>query len=283
MCNQPDAEQRDSNIQAYLAARVIATLSPERFIMQDLESNNFPLDANIPHWVMYNKPMWKCRKPSDENKANLLNVVKTGCNSLINKVSGGSIDFNNEASMQLQLGAIFSALGSIYEYKQRDKFHIELESYANLPGVSVKSGSNTALIDVSMCLGDNHNFATSAIELKFFKKKNHREPNNRYDVFADLKNLETYRQHGYDICAFLLLTDHEHYFSHTGYSKDTSDFDFRNGTTYKNGTTLTYRKTKPYGVPITLQQDILFEWQERKMFHVMERKLKPLYSLFVLL
>ena len=251
--------------------------------MRDLQSKTYPLDVNIPHWVMYQKSLWRARKPSDENKENLLNIVKIGCNSLVNKVSGGSIDFHNEASMQLQLGTILNALGGVYEYKPRDKFHVELESYADLPEVSVKSGTNTALIDVSMCLGDNHNFATAAIELKFFKKKNHREPNNRYDVFADLKNLETYKKHGYDICAFLLLTDHEHYCRHKGYSPDTSDFDFRDGKTYQKGSSLNYKTTKPYGEPIALQTDLDFRWQERTMFHVVEHQLKKLYSLFILL
>lgn len=251
--------------------------------MRDLESKIYPLDANIPHWVMYKKSLWNTRKPSDENKENLLSIVKAGCSSLVNKVSGGNIDFHNEASMQLQLGTIFSAIGGTFEYKPRDKFHIELESYADLSGISVKSGTNTALIDVSMCLGDNHNFATAAVELKFFKKKNQREPNNRYDVFADLKNLETYKKHGYDICAFLLLTDHEHYVRHSGYSTATSEFDFRHNEKYKAGTTLTYRTPKPYGAPITLQTDLYFQWQEKRMFHVIEDKLKPLYSLFLVL
>jgi len=251
--------------------------------MTDLESKIYPLDVNIPHWSMYNKLMWGTRKPSDENKENLLNVVKVGCNSLINKVAGGSIDFNNEASMQLQLGSLLASVGSLYEYKPRDKFHIELESYADLPDISVKSGSKTALIDVSMCLGDNHNFSTAAIELKFFKKKNHREPNNRYDVFADLHNLETYKNNGYDICAFLLLTDHKHYVEHDGYSNDTADFDFRNGTMYTKGATLTYRTDTPYGGPIKLQQDLTFEWEEKRMFHVSEQKFKSLYSMLLVM
>jgi hypothetical protein len=249
--------------------------------MQDLESKTFPLEANIPFWPMYTKSTWRMRRPSTENIANLRNIVTVGCESLINKVAGGSIDFNNEASMQLQLGSLLASMGTLYEYKPRDKFHIELESYADLPGISVKSGSTTALIDVSICLGDSHNFATAAIELKFFKKKNHREPNNRYDVFADLKNLETYKNSGYDICAFLVLTDHKHYVKHDGYSKDTADFDFRDGVTYAKGSVLSYRTTKPYGTPITLDQDYSFHWETRRMFHVADRKLKDLYSMFL--
>lgn len=251
--------------------------------MTDFESDFFPLDTNIPHWSMYEKSTWRMRKPSNENKENLLNIIKVGCNSLVNKVAGGSIDFNNEASMQLQLGSLFESMGRLYEYKPRDKFHIELESYADLPSISIKSGSKVALIDVSMCLGDNHNFATAAIELKFFKKKNQREPNNRYDVFADLHNLETYRKNGYDICVFLVLTDHKHYVEHDGYSKNTADFDFRNGTTYNKGTTLTYRTNKPYGEPITLQQDLSFIWEKKMMFHVSEKNLKPIYSMFLMI
>lgn len=97
--------------------------------------------------------------------------------------------------------------------------------------------------------------------MKFFKKENHREPNNRYDVFQDIANLEKYKNEGgIDIFYFMLATDHNHYYSQETYSEDTKDFDFRNGAIYHAGTMLSYKTDTPYGEPIVLQNDYRFTW-----------------------
>jgi len=130
-------------------------------------------------------------------------------------------------------------------------------------GEFVKSTSNKAKIDIWLSLEDSETREehACAIELKYFKKENQREPNNRYDVFKDLHNLENYGQ--FADCGFLLVaTDHSHYISKDKYSENTKDFDFRHGRSYKSGTELTYRTPKPHGPPIKLKGDYEFNWRE---------------------
>src|SRR5690606_23298419 len=101
-----------------------------------------------------------------------------------------------------------------------------------------------------------------AIELKFFQKDNHREPNNRYDVYKDLHNLEDYVNSGnYNFGRFFISTDHLHYVNQDSYSPDTADFDFRHGTSYEAGRVLD-RTAKPYGGPLTLRNNYLFIWEK---------------------
>ncbi len=241
----------------------------------------YNVDVNIPHWVMYKKNLWRTRKPSSENIENIKRIIDLGFKSLLGKVVGGSIDFDNEASMQMNFGAILKSIGELYEFRPTDKFHIELESRVIFPDAILKSGSSVALIDITMCLGNRHDFATGAIELKFFKKSNHREPNNRYDVFSDLKNLEIYRKHFFDVCRFVLLTDHKHYYDQGTYSKNTADFDFRNGKEYRKETPLEYKTKNPYGEPIVLENDYIFSWENNLMYGVRNKGHKELYSIFL--
>lgn len=123
------------------------------------------------------------------------------------------------------------------------------------------SGSAKAKIDIYFAYTNSITTAkqSCAVELKYFKKKNHREPNNRYDVFADLRNLENYGQVA-DQCFMVVATDHDHYVDWPDYSEDTKDFDFRHDHAYVAGTTATYRATKPYGAPITLRGSYDFTW-----------------------
>ncbi|MCG8317794.1 MAG: hypothetical protein MI976_31675 [Pseudomonadales bacterium] len=81
--------------------------------------------------------------------------------------------------------------------------------------------------------------------------KSLREPNNSYDVFKDLCNLESYGEFA-DFGVLLVAIDHSHYINQDAYSQDTADFDFRHGASYVSGTELSYRTAKPYGEPIKL-------------------------------
>ncbi|MBW8244713.1 hypothetical protein K1F50_18030 [Muricauda oceani] len=137
-----------------------------------------------------------------------------------------------------------------------------MENYVKLKSTSVKSKSKNARVDILMTFGTENEYATGAIELKFFKKKNHREPNNRYDIFKDISNLEAYKENGIDINYLFLSTDHSHYVNQKEYSADTKDFDIRKGSRYKSGEVLEYRTAKPYGPPIILKGDYEFDWSE---------------------
>lgn len=200
-----------------------------------------------------------------EYSERLKSIINTGFDILSEKISHGSISIDNESSFQLQYGYILTTLGSLYEFSKEDNFTIELENYLELKEISGKSGTNRARVDIilkfeNIVEGKIINKHQAAIELKYFKKENHREPNNRYDVFRDLSNLEKYREAGIDICCFILATDHAHYYNQETYSTDTADFDFRDGSRYKAGKVLSYRTEKPYGEDMALKNSYVFKW-----------------------
>ena len=192
----------------------------------------------------------------------LKEIVDLSFKSLYEKINGGLIVVENEASLQLQISSILKTLGELFIYRREELFSIELEKPVTLTkGVFNKSNSSKARIDIFISI---ENISTKekdncAIELKFFKKANHREPNNRYDVFKDIKNLENYGKFA-DCGVLLVATDHEHYVSQKNYSKDTADFNFKHGSSYKAGKILEYKTTTPYGEAITLRDSYQFNW-----------------------
>lgn len=194
----------------------------------------------------------------------LIRVFELAYECLRRKINGGIIRVENEASLQLQFAAILKSVGELFEVEKGEFFSVELEKPITLTGRSFgKSGTAKAKIDIHFSFSNaaTNTSQSCAVELKFFKKMNHREPNNRYDVFADLHNLEHYGAVA-DCCFMVVATDHEHYVNWSEYSKDTSDFDFRHGRNYSAGTTATYRTPNPYGEPITLRGSYHFEWDQ---------------------
>lgn len=194
----------------------------------------------------------------------LKEIIDLSFKSVFEKINGGIITVDNEASLQLHLSSIIKNIGDLYIYKKEEIFSIELEKSVVLStGTFVKSNSSKAKIDIFLSIENvlTKELHNCAIELKFFKKVNHREPNNRYDVFKDISNLESYGE----FCTngvLLVATDHEHYISQTNYSDDTGDFDFRDGSKYLPGTQLTYKTPKPYGDPILLSGKYDFSWSK---------------------
>jgi hypothetical protein len=162
----------------------------------------------------------------------------------------------------LQISSILKTLGELFVYRRDEIFSIELEKPVKLKsGLFNKSNSSKARIDILISIentmtDEKH---SCAIELKYFKKANHREPNNRYDVFKDIQNLENYGEFA-EYGVLLVATDHKHYVSQDFYSSNTSGFDFRNGTKYKAGALLEYKTEKPYGLPISLNNSYEFNW-----------------------
>lgn len=198
-----------------------------------------------------------------ENQISLTQeIINTSYKLLTRKLALGGIAVRNEAAFQLELGYIIKTLGQLYEFRMADKIDLEFESYLSLNDTSIKSRSNTARVDLLLKYRDDDNITKAVIELKFFKKENHREPNNRYDVFKDLANLELYKRNGIDLCYFILATDHHHYYNQDKYSEDTGDFDFRDGRQYEAGKALKYKTSNPYGDDISLEQDYLFKWEK---------------------
>lgn len=187
-------------------------------------------------------------------------IIDTSYKLLTHKLAFGGLTARNESAFQLELGHILKTIGQLYEFRLVDKFHLEFETYISLNGNSLKSKTDRARVDLLIKYQDNDSSTRAAIELKFFKKDNHREPNNRYDVFTDISNLEMYKRHGVDLCYFILATDHSHYCYQDEYSRDTADFDFRHEKSYNAGRILQYKTAKPYGPDLSLEQDYSFTW-----------------------
>ena len=199
-------------------------------------------------------------------------IIETAYKLLANKLALGGITARNESAFQLEFGHILKTLGQLYEFRLVDKFHLEFETYVSLNGTSIKSKTDRARVDILIKYQDNDNLTKAAIELKFFKKENNREPNNRYDVFKDISNLELYKANDIDLCYFILATDHSHYSYWDEYSTNTADFDFRHNSVYKSGTILQYKTDKPHGPDIMLRQDYHFNWDKINDLHFLKIK-----------
>ena len=196
-------------------------------------------------------------------KERVRQIVEIAYERFCGKITGKRIEVANEASLQLQLASILKTLGELYEETPAQRFNIELEKSVALSGSKfVKSATKNAKIDIWLSLEDTRDGEqhACAIELKYFKRANQREPNNRYDVFKDLHNLERYGNF-VDIGFLLVATDHPHYVSQSEYSEDTRAFDFRDGSNYRAGTELVYHTQTPYGPPIRLRNNYSFRWR----------------------
>lgn len=194
----------------------------------------------------------------------LIEIVEFAYARLREKINGGRICVENEASLQLHLSSLLKSIGELYESSKNEVFSIELEKPVLLSdGCFEKSGSRKAKIDIWISFEnlETKKKHSCAIELKYFKHANHREPNNRYDVFSDIQNLEAYGEFA-DVGFLIVATDHHHYVNQDNYSQDTADFDFRHGRSYSAGTVLTYKTQKPYGDPISLSNSYSFAWDE---------------------
>ncbi len=198
-----------------------------------------------------------------ENQVKLIEeIIETAYKLLTHKLAFGGLTARNESAFQLEFGHILKTIGQLYEFRLVDKFHLEFETYISLNGTSIKSKTDRARVDLLLKYQDDDSLTKAAIELKFFKKENHREPNNRYDVFKDISNLELYKSHDIDLCYFILATDHSHYCYQDKYSADTADFDFRHDKEYKSGKVLQYKTAKPFGPDIALNQNYSFKWDK---------------------
>ena len=141
------------------------------------------------------------------HKERINQIVEIAYERLCGKITGKRIDVANEASLQLQLASILKTLGELYEETPSERFNIELEKNVTL--LDSESVENRKRVDIWFSLEDKggDEQQACAIELKYFKRANHREPNNRYDVFKELRDLERYGK--FANTGFLLIaTDH---------------------------------------------------------------------------
>jgi hypothetical protein len=187
----------------------------------------------------------------------LRRIVHLAVPTLFEQIEGGRVRCESEATFQLHLGRIIATVADLKVVSPRETFSIELERPLD------DTTGNHGRIDIwfRLTTGDGTEWRC-ALELKFFKRVNHREPNNRYDVFKDIARLEGCKDIA-DLGFMIVATDHQHYISQQSYSAETGDFDFRHGRSYTAGSTLIY-KTDNYGGPITLARDYEFIWTDTK-------------------
>ncbi|WP_416882847.1 hypothetical protein [Marivita sp.] len=174
-------------------------------------------------------------------------LVRRAVARVTEQVNAGNFSDFNEATIQhhlafqLHLDAVFQR-GHDLDITLEKKIR---RAAGNFP----KKNRATANIDIFFQLPDDG--TRCAVELKCFHYANHREPNNRYDVYADLANLEIYLEEHADVGVFVLFTDHRHYFDNTyrAMRPATSGFNTREGHQYHVGTELVYDTVDPYGPP----------------------------------
>ena len=185
-------------------------------------------------------------------------AVEEAIDCLTSQINADCLGDFNEATLQHHL-AMALHLGA---KDSEDDFHIILERRVPIgKGGLARPDKEISDIDIYFEIGRQK--VRCAIEMKLFKKENQREPNNRYDAYADIKALEAYL--AYDLCDigfFLLFTDHKHYYdNHFGkMSPNTADFSLRDGHIYESGRTLYYKTNKPHGPPLSLSSDYSFDW-----------------------
>lgn len=202
-------------------------------------------------------------------------IIKLAYEITCQKIAGGLIRVDNEASFQLHLGTALKTLGEQFVYKKNEHFETLLEHSFDLDTVTNKCKNRQARCDIMVMLTSGQDHVIAIIELKFFKKANHREPNSRYDFFADLENLEQYQKQGASQLNYEIIgTDHPHYYDASlPISDSTADFRFREGDKYIAGTKLHYGTNNPYGGDIILQNDYLFHWEHLGEYSFMKIKI----------
>lgn len=211
---------------------------------------------------------------NDPGKVILEEIIEMSYKFFANKFANNGVSATTEHAFQFELGIILKSLGQLYEYKPTDKITVAFEAPFLLKNKTKTNKQAKSRIDLLLTYNYSEKIYKAAIELKFFKKENHREPNNRYDVFKDILKLETYKKSGFHICYLILITDHQHYVSHGKYSVDTADFDFRQGQSYKAGRILSYRTKKSYGPDIKLTQDYNFnQWRTLNNFYFLKMEI----------
>lgn len=183
----------------------------------------------------------------------LKEIIDLSCDIFCRKVEEGMIDIPNEASFQLQLGAIMKMVGQLFEFNTKDRFIINLETSKEIES-TIKSAKGLARCDIELCFYYGATCKAKAlIELKHFRKdKNEAVTDNRFSLFMDLGNLEMYKkvETSSTICCAMVLTDN------VNYSKPDTNSKINIGEGITSPKTIVYTSNKT----ITLDNEYTFHW-----------------------
>lgn len=148
-------------------------------------------------------------------KDRLSEIINISYKILCNKISAGSINVYNEASLQLQFSVILKTIGHLYEFDKYDIFEIELEKKINLKEKTWKSNKQTARCDIWLSLSNSETSTneSAAIELKYFRKSQGETiTDNRFSLLCDLENLEHYKKESSNThCYSITYTNNPNY------------------------------------------------------------------------
>ena len=138
----------------------------------------------------------------------LQDIIELSYKLLCNKVAKGNIEIPNEASFQLHLGTILKIVGQLYEFRDKDRFVIKLEAPQEIDATE-KSKKGVARCDIELGIYYGETCKAKAyVELKHFRKSaNAATTDNRFALFLDLKNLETYKSTSDIFCEIVFSND----------------------------------------------------------------------------
>ncbi|TBL76078.1 hypothetical protein [Paenibacillus thalictri] len=211
----------------------------------------------------------------------LQHIITTSRDILLGQIYHLKVEINNEADLRLHFSYILKKVGELFEFGNDHHLKINLEAPFHSQTTLLKSGSNKSKIDIALeWYGGTHFVSSCAIELKYFLWSGLREPQNRFDVYCDLKNLEEYVQQNalYQMGYFLLGTDNPHYVNQDSYSSATKDFDIRHNTTYKAGTELIYTTRNNTARTVCLSKDYHFQWQQVSHYYFLDHFIYKSYK-----
>ena len=197
------------------------------------------------------------------HKERLKLIVDQAYLLLCNKIAGNEIVVYNEASMQLQLGALIKTLGSLYEFSSTDHFHIELETPESISETA--KSKNGARCDIKLAFFEGRQTTPKAqafIELKYFKiprdaPSTEATTDNRFGVLMDIENLERYKEELKEdscltpLCYEIVFAENSTYYS----AKRATGYDI--GDNIASKTIYQYR-----GNTVHLKKSYLFRWDK---------------------
>ena len=182
---------------------------------------------------------------------------------LCNKIAGKEVVVNNEASMQLQLGALIKSLGALYEFSSSDHFHIELETPEAISETA--KSKNGARCDIKLAFYEGRQTSPRAqafIELKYFKiphkdSSSEATTDSRFGVLMDIENLERYQDELRTdnslkpLCYEIVFAENSTYYS----AKRTTSYDISDNVESK-------KEYEYGGKSIHLKKTYLFRWDK---------------------
>lgn len=214
------------------------------------------------------------KKNKNTLERNLKDIVNTSYRILCEKAAQGNICVDNASSFLLNFGYILKTMGQLHEFSKDDRFSLCLEKAVELDDLPAGSDLKKTRCDIILILENTTETKKCAIDVRYLKKENHREANNRYDYFANLRKLETYRSGNFDLCYLIVGTDHSHYVNQEEYPNESADFDFSHNRKYAKGQMLSLPAGNAYGDPIILRNDYTFSWDIYENQYFLKQEIK---------